>query len=230
MGEVVRKTAAVPVILGDLRTTLTRATARGGEWQADAEARLRAIVTLADAADARVSEADAAAAPAVAELATANEESDALIGKVSDDVWNDVGRPGADPHYEIMFPGGISDYTDGPVDEQPYRMEFLAGLLEGGVHPRLDAARAADYATQIRQSATRLEEKVDAARPLKARLKLAQRMQTAIARTGAVALGRLKTKWRSDGKTEAEIHAVIPDRPRGSGGGAGGGGGGPTGT
>jgi hypothetical protein len=219
MGEVVRKKAAVDVILADVRTTVTRATARGGDWQADAEARLGSIVTLADAADARVQEAEAAAAPVLAELDAANEEGDAVVGKTSDDVWNDVGRPGAgaDPHFVIMFPGGIDEYTDVAVDEQPYRMEFLAGLLEGGIHPRLDPTKATEYATRVRQAATRLEEKVDAARPLRARLELAKRMQTAIARSGAVALGRLKKKWLSDGRSEAEIHSVIPDRPRRSG-------------
>jgi hypothetical protein len=132
--------------------------------------------------------------------------------------------------YEIMFPGGIRSIVDGAVDEQPYRMELLAELFEAKLHPKLPADKATAYGTSIRQSATRLEEKVDAARRLRARLDMLERMQTAIARSGAVALGRLKKKWLSDGHTEAEIHTVIPDRPSSKGGGSGGGGGGPTGA
>ena len=224
MGEVIRRDAAAVDILTDVRSTVTSAIAKQGEWQTDAEARLGPIVALADDVDARVKEQRKVTDPAVAQLATANADSDGLIGKVSDDFWNDIGRPGSDVIYELKFPGGIRSIVDGPVDEQPYRMELLAELFEAKLHPKLPADKATAYATAIRQSATRLEERVDAARPLKARLEMLERMQRAIARSGAVALSRLKKKWLSDGHSEAEIHTVIPDRPapRTKGGGGGG--------
>lgn len=232
MGQVVRKTAAAETILGDLLTTYTNAVAKKGDWETTAEARIGPTVVLVKAVQQRLKEAADAAAPIVAELDALNEETDDLVGRIADSIWNDVGRPGSDPALDIFYPGGISYYTDGPVDEQPVRMELLAELIESGIHPRLDPAKATDYATQIRQAGTRLEEKIDAARPLKARVTLAERMQQAIARSAAVSLARLKAAWKADGKTEAEIHSVIPDRPsakRKNTGGGGGGGGDPTG-
>lgn len=228
MGEVVRRTAAAETILADLHTTFTNAVARGGDWQPAAEARLGPLVTLSKSVKVRVTEAETALAPALAQLDAANEEGDDLVGRISDNIWNDVGRPGQDPALDIILPGGIGYYTEGDVEEQPVRMNLFADLLESGIHPRLDAAKATAYATQIRQSAVRIEEKVDAARPLNARLALAKRMEQAIARTAAVALSRLKSQWKADGKTETEIHEVIPDRPSKTRG--GGGGGGPTGA
>ncbi|MGE0790188.1 MAG: hypothetical protein AB7S26_31225 [Sandaracinaceae bacterium] len=213
MGEVIRKDAAAADIIADVRATLTSATARGGEWASAATERLGAVATLADGVSTRWTEANAAAAPAEAALALADEQADKLLGRVSDDIWNAVGRPGSDPALDILFPGGISYYAQGAVDEQPARMQLLAELLEGGVHPRLEASRAAALAAEVRGAATELESRVDAARPLIARRRLTERMQTSIARTAQVALSRLKAQWKADGKTEAEIHAVIPDRP-----------------
>lgn len=213
MGEVVRKDAAVGTILEDVETTYTKALARGGDWQTEAEARLGPVRALAATVNARLKEAEAAAAPALAALDAGNDESDKLLGRIADDVWNDVGRPGQDPALDIIFPGGASYYAEGDTEEQPDRMALLAELLESGIHPRLEAAKATAYATEVRQSAARLEEKVDAARPLKVRVKLATKMRQAIARNGAIALRRLKAAWKADGRTEAEIHAIIPDRP-----------------
>ena len=213
MGEVIRKDAAAADILADVQTTVTNATAKGGDWQSAADARLGSIVTLSAGVSTRLSEARVAAGPAEAALDVADERSDKLLGRISDDIWNLVGRPGSDPALDILFPGGISYYASGSIEEQPVRMNLLADLLEGGIHPRLEAARASAFATEIRDAATALQASVDAARPLRARLKLAERMQSSVARTAQVALSRLKALWKADGKSEAEIHTVIPDRP-----------------
>lgn len=231
MGEVIRKDAAVADIIADVRTTLTNANARGGDWQSSAQERLGGIVTLADGVEARLKSGRDEVAPLLAALEVEDVSADKLLGRISDDIWNIVGRPGSDPALDILFPGGISYYAAGATDEQPIRMSLLAELLENGIHPRLDAAKAAAFAEEIRQSAARLEERVDAARPAQARVRLAERMLAAIARSGQVALSRLKAQWKADGKTEAEIHAVIPDRPKrraSPGGGGDGGGGDPT--
>lgn len=213
MGEVIRKTAAVEDILADINTTLERAFAKKDPWKTSAEARIGFVVALANGISERVKAAQALVGPAVAELGVANEESDKLIGRTSDDIWNDLGRPGVDLLFDLLFPGGISEYTDAPIDDQPFAMLLLAELLESGIHPKLDATKATAYATNVRQSATRLEEKVDAARPLRARLRVLLRMQTVVARAGAVTLSRLKKQWLADGHSEAEIHTIIPDRP-----------------
>ena len=223
MGEVIRRDAAASDILTDCRITMTNAAARGGDWQAQAEERLGPELRLADGVEARLTQARAEAAPAEAAVKVENEGCDKLLGRVSDDIWNIVGRPRNDPALDVLFPGGIAYYAEGPVEEQPIRMTLLADLLEGGIHPKLSAERAAEFATEIRQAAARLEERVDAARPLTARVRLAEKMLGAIARAAHVALTRLKAQWKADGRTEAEIHSVIPDRPsrRGTGGGGG---------
>lgn len=222
MGEVIRKDAAAADILADVQTTVTNATAKGGDWQSAADARLGSIVTLITSVTTRLTEARAAAGPAAAALDVADDTADKLLGRISDDIWNLVGRPGSDPALDILFPGGVSYYASGSTEEQPVRMNLLADLLETGIHPRLEAARASAFATEVRDAATALQASVDAARPVQARLKLAERMQTAVARSAHVGLSRLKAQWKADGKSEAEIHSVIPDRPtkkRSAGGG-----------
>jgi hypothetical protein len=149
-----------------------------------------------------------------ASLAAADDRCDDLVGRVSDDVWNAIGRPAQDPAFDLLFPGGVAYYADGSIDEQPDRMDLLAELLELGIHPQLDAARGRALADEIRTAAAELRGQVDTTRPLRARLTLADRMETAIARSAQSALARLKRQWKADGKSEADIHSVIPDRPK----------------
>jgi hypothetical protein len=213
MGEVIRRDAAVQDILDDGRTTLRQAVARGGDWQTAAEGRLGSVLALADAVAARKLDAVRALEPAQAALDAGNDEADALVARVSDDVWNLVGRPAHDAALDIVFPGGFTYYTEGDVNEQPDRMELLAGLLESRIHPRLDEAKARAFAAEIRESGTALRGKAEAARPLRTQLSLAARMETAVGRATQVALSGLKRTWKADGKSESEIHSVIPDRP-----------------
>jgi len=213
MGEVVRKDAAAEDILNDARTTMTRATARGGDWESAATARLGPVLNLAESVAGRLADALMLNAPAEAELAVSNDEADRLIQRVSDDVWNLVGRPGHDAALDLIFPGGASSYTEGDTTEQPDRMTLLADLLESGIHPRLDAGRANALALEIRTDATALRAKVEVARPIRLRITLASKMQQAIARAAQSALAGLKRSWKADGKSEVEIHEVIPDRP-----------------
>jgi hypothetical protein len=222
MGEVIRRTAAAVDIMADVETTLNRARVRGGDWATSADARLAPFTAMWAEADTRLTGAQAAAAPAVARLEEDDETSDDLLGRISDEIWNLVGRPGSDPILQLFFPGGIRYYATGSTAEQPVRMLLLAELLESGIHPRLPAERATAFATEIREAATRLEEAVDAARSLRARVELAERMRTAVARAAQMALANLKRLWKADGHSDADIHAVIPDRPsRRSGGGGG---------
>lgn len=213
MGEVIRKDAAAADILADANTTMTRAVARGGGWQSAAEGRLGPVITLAGSVDARRKAAAEEYAPVSARLDAQNDLADKLVGRISDDIWNLLGRPGNDPALEILFPGGVSYYTDGDVTEQPARMQLLAELLESGIHPRLEPARAHAFAAELRTSAATLQGHVDASLPIRLRLQLTEKMHFATARAAHAALVNLKRSWKSDGQSEAEIHTVIPDRP-----------------
>ena len=214
MGELIRKDAAADDILADGNTTLTKARARGGDWQTSAEARLGPVLALAASIHARVAEARAAAEPAAAALEAGNHAADDLLGRISDDVWNAVGRPASDVAYDIIFPGGFAYYAEGDLAEQPDRMDLLAELLTSGILPALPADRGTALAAEIRASATGLRALTEAARPLRARLELASRMKIAVARSAQLALSGLKRAWKADGKSEADIHSIIPDRPK----------------
>jgi hypothetical protein len=95
-------------------------------------------------------------------------------------------------------------------------MVLLAELLESNLHPKL-AATATARAAEIRAAATSLEAALDAARKPRAKVRLFERVLTSIARTAHIELAKLKRYWKSEGLSEADIHAVIPDRPRGYG-------------
>lgn len=91
--------------------------------------------------------------PLIAAQESIDDQIDRLIGRLSDTIWNDIDRPAHDPLYELLFPGGITFYTDGPDDEQPARMDLLADLLESNLHPKLDPKKAKQYAAELRGGA-----------------------------------------------------------------------------
>ncbi len=214
MGEVIRKGAAADDVLADVRATLHNARARGDKWESAAEEKLGAVEKLIALVTSRLSEAEAALAPLEATLDAEDEGADHLLGGVSDDIWNRVGRPATDPVLSIMFPGGIAYYTDGRDEEQPDRMELLAELLDAGLHSKLDEKAGRAHAKTVREAAQGYRKKVDALRKPAARVKLLGAMKVAIARYAQTELANLKRRYKSDGFSEADIHAVIPAHSR----------------
>ncbi len=212
MGEIIRKTAAADDVIANLRITMSNARARGGSWKTLAEVLLGNALSLIDATETRMTQAQDQAEPLVAALDAKNEEADRLLGRISDEIWNEVGRPAADPGLALLFPGGVSYYADGDVEGQPDRMELLAELLESNVHARLAPATATSLARQIRASADSLRAGVNAARGPSARVALLERVRRAIATTARTALANLKRSYKLAGFTKSEIHNVIPDR------------------
>lgn len=212
MGEVISKSASRDKIMEDVRATATQAAARGGPWTAAPE-RLGPVIHLWDATTARHMAARSAVGPLSAGVMASNETADDVVRTVADEIWNLLGRPANDPVYELLFPGGVGVYVDGKESDQPLVMELLAELLESGLHPKL-AATAAGFAGRIRAAASALEAACDAeAKPVK-RFRLVDRMLTSVARVAHIELAKLKRYLKSEGMSEADIHAVIPDRPR----------------
>jgi hypothetical protein len=214
MGEVIRQTAATENIVEDLHTANTRAIARGGKLKELAEEHLASIVKLTVTIEVQLHEAKEIANPILAALDAEEENANLVIGKVSDDIWNAVGRPGADPSLAIMFPGGKSFYVDGDLTEQPDRMDLLVHLLEAGVHPKLPADKAAAFTNEVRGAAVALRATVDAARAPRTRVKLLERVKKAIARSAAIELASFKRALKAHGFSEPDIHSVIPNRSR----------------
>lgn len=214
MGEIVRKSAALETILGDLNTSYIRAVARQGKWRDLAEDRLAPVIKLTAAIEAQLHETQQIATPLLAALDAEDGRSDLVIGKSSDEIWNAVGRPASDPSLEIIFPGGNAFYVDGDVTEQPDRMDLLVELLAAGVHPKLPADTASAVANDVRDAAASLRAAVDAARGPRTKLKLLERVKEAVGRSAAIELSHFKRILKAQGFSEAEIHSVIPDRSR----------------
>jgi len=213
MGEVIRKAAAAVDILADVRSTLANARARGGTWQALAESRLAALTPLLDSVESRLVTAQAELVPLLAAVHARDDEADHLLGRISDEIWNDLGRPASDPTLSILFPNGIAYYANGSEQGQPARMTLLAELLESNLHPRLAADRAEAHAQAIRASAQALHDAVEAAAEPSARVELLTQLRRALASNAQTELAGLKRQYRAERFSEADIHTVIPDRP-----------------
>src|SRR5262252_1670716 len=108
MGELIRRTAAADDILTDVRATLVSAVAKGGSWKELAQERLAGVVALVDNVEAQLEKAVARLEPLLAAVDAKNDEADAVLGRVSDEIWNEVGRPAADPALAVLFPGGVA--------------------------------------------------------------------------------------------------------------------------
>lgn len=221
MGNVISPRAAAPDILADVRTAHTRATARGGKWQEHADARLASVLALSAGIDTQLTTARETAAPFVAVVKVEDDRADDLLGRVSDEIWNAVGRPANDAVLSILFPGGFAYYAEGNTEQQPTRMEILAQLLEANLHPKLTPQQGQSYAAQVRDGATRLEKALDDARIPTTRIEVLERVYFAVARSAAIELANLKRLYKAEGFSESDIHSVIPDRPRSSGKGSG---------
>jgi len=210
MPETIRKTAAREDILEDAKTTRINAAARGGIAASLSEQRLVPVLTIIASISAQLEAAKAFAAPLLAALAVADTRADKAIGKVSDDIWNDIGRPGSDAAFELMFPGGNAFYVDGDVNEQPDRMELLVELLMANVHPKVTVDVAKASLATISAEIGLLRTAVDAARPIRAKIQLLERVLLAVTRSAAIELGQLKRLLKGNGFTEADVHTIIP--------------------
>ena len=212
MGEIISRKAAVQDIAQDCRTTLTAATARGGTVQTLAEQYLQSLLHVFDLMDKRWQAVEQALGPLRAAVDALDDDADAMLGRFADDIWNDVGRPAADPLYALLFPTGVSFYTEGPDVEQPARMELLAELLEANVHPKLDPKKTKAQAKQVRDQAKALRAAVEKTLAPTTESATVGRARTAVARSLQMALANLKRHYRAQGLSESAIHALIPDR------------------
>lgn len=213
MGEVIRKSAAAADIIADVRSALISARAKGGHWKSVAEERLAALTALIADVEQRLESTQRELAPLLAAVDAKDDEADRLLGRISDEIWNEVGRPANDPALSILFPGGIAYYANGDTAGQPDRMDLLAELLESGLHPRLSAERAKAHAQEVRSCAESFRTLIDGAARPNARLDMLTRVTRALASSGQAELANVKRLYKSHGFSEADIHTVIPDRP-----------------
>lgn len=214
MGEIINKKAAADDIAKDCRDTLAAAAARGGQVQTLAEQYLKPSMQVFEMLAQRLQAAEQVLAPLLAAQDAIDDSTDAMLGRLADELWNDVGRPASDPIYSLLFPEGVGFYTDGPDAEQPARMELLAELLEANLHPRMDPKRVKVLAKQVRDAAKGLRSAVDKTATPRTDVTTLGRARTAVARSLQMSLSNLKRHYRAQGLSESDIHAIIPDRGR----------------
>jgi hypothetical protein len=213
MGEVIRAGSAVDDIFKDTTKALDESRARGGTIQERAESCIAPVMAMVQATEEELEIARAVLGPLQAALNAENYQADALLNRVYDDTWNDVGRPGNDRYLALMYPGGTGYYTENDTTGQPVRMELLAKLYDRKLHPKLTQVQCQGYALRIREGAAALKVDVDAAAGPAANVVLLERVRTALGRVAQFELANLKRLFKVDGMSEAEIHSIIPDRP-----------------
>ena len=217
MGSTIRPNAAAADIFKDTRTSHTNATARAGVALSLADQTIAPVLAVADNIEGQIKTVRAGAATLIAALDAANDHADDLFQKVADDIWNAVGRPASDPYLSVLLPGGSSFYVDGDVSEQPDKMLLFVELVNAGIHPRLAKADADAAASAVGAEAAVLRAAAEAAHGPRTKLQLLERVYTALSRVAALQLAAYKRLLKANGFSEADIHKIIPDRPRSQG-------------
>ena len=134
MGSLINKKAAVEDIVTDCRHSLTAAEARGGQPQTLAKQHLAGPLAVFDLVEKRLHAAQATLAPLLAQLDARDDEADALLGRVSDDIWNDIARPAYDPTFSLLFPEGGEDGLFTYATVHPDRAFVWALLVLAGAN------------------------------------------------------------------------------------------------
>lgn len=214
MGQVIRKDGAVDDIIADAKQTKLNAEARGGSWKTLAEQRLGPLLLVLADTETKIATAKETKAPAEALLAANVDIASKHVGKVSDDLWNALGRPASDPYMSLVFPGGIGWYTPGDPSTMPARMGLLASLLRTLHHPLLDPAFTAETADKLEATKQVLQLKIAPVMQLRLELDMLDHVRTTLARVAQMELAALKRLYKGYGMREAEIHEVIPARAR----------------
>lgn len=200
--------------MADVRTALGRGRARGGAVEAIVDRRLGSIETVVTGIEEERRALDLELTTKRAARDAANERARATVNACHDTLWNDVGRPGNDPLLGIVFPGGASYYVEGAMEDRADRLGILIDLLERRIHPRIAEESVATWVARLTADRDACRAASDDLRGPAARAEQAERAYFALVRSAHAGLVNAKRDLKSEGITEAEIHEVIPSRPR----------------
>lgn len=229
MGEIIGKYADRNLIAADVKATRTNAHAKsqpvggaqGGpalaadpRWVSFADERLGRREAIWDTQSARLVAAKTHTQKARALLGAIDLQTDLFVVELREALWRDAGRPGpnADPDLELLFPEGSEGYTAG-AEGGGDRLTYLADLLRTVGHPKIDAARTLAAADELDHLARLHTDAEIALARAAGRENLLDKSLTVIARSARLALVQLKKAYLLAGFSEADVHAVIPDRP-----------------
>ncbi len=211
MGQVIRANAAPERVEEHVRTTLTRAAARGGEIAEAAQARLSGAVAAIDSASALLRATADAEATGWALVLAEDAKADRAIGAVRDAMWNTLGRPKQSPALDQVFPGGVRTYTAGDPLQQPVLMEVLRSRVVSTSAPQWSEDLRTGWASEIETLRLSYAAAVEAHRPTDAARTIAEAGYRTTVRSAHARLVALKRDFLSLGLTEAQIHEIIPD-------------------
>jgi hypothetical protein len=214
MGEVIHAGAAIEDIEADVRTTHERATARGGEVATAATERLATSVAAMDSAKQIHDGAKTAESAGWTVVLARDEDADLAIGSVRDEMWNALGRPRQSPAMDHAFPGGVGTYAGGDPLGQPVLMEVLATRIRSAEAAQWTAAARDGWVARIEAARAPLHAAAQAYQPLDAALRVAEAGRRAAIRAGHARLVSFKRDLKNHGLNEAQIHEIIPDRPK----------------
>lgn len=213
MGEIISARAPVEQIVGDTESALSKANALGGQYKTLAEMYIGPVIGALTSTKTKLAPIEQALNAVNGDILALNNASDDLIQEEADYLWNKLGRPGSDPYYDLIFPGGTGIYVDAKPEHQPAKMYLLCELLESGVHPKLDPTIANACAQRIRSQADAFQAKIDMMLPLRNKYELLTSVWESVGRSARGRLLALKRAYLAAGISEADIHQVIPDRP-----------------
>ena len=214
MGTLISKKASAEDIMADVRTTLERGRARGGPVATIVDRRLSSVATVVTEIEGERRSLDLSITTQRAARDAANERAKATVNACHDALWNDIGRPAHDVAFATIFPGGAGYYTEGGMDDRAERLDLLVELLGRRLHPRVSAESITAWGIKLTTDRDACRAASEALRGPAARAEQVERAYFAVVRSAHAALGSTKRDLKSDGVTEAEIHEVIPNRPR----------------
>jgi hypothetical protein len=216
MGRIIANNAGIEDMLDDVAITLVRCRKRGGVWETQGTTFLGDVVVLADRSSTELDQSDKERTNLVSARDVALSTAHRVVGRVYDDLWNDLERPAVDPFLAILFPGGADCVDEEKIADRADTMDAIATTLATVGHPRLPKERTTAAAETIRAEAARLRAAVATANQAVAVWTVHRKVRRALGLVGQAQLSSLKLALRSLRFREAQIHEVIPDRPRGA--------------
>jgi hypothetical protein len=219
MGSIILRMAAVEAIEEVIAKTLQQARQRDDEVRGRVEAKLTPHEPAIEAARAEQGVMEARAGDARARATYLADRAAQTVGEVADEIWNALDRPGADVTYAMLLPGGVAFITGESPARQAVLMRVLAEKLRKTQDARLEQTRLDAWAERVEVGAGPLWDAALAALAAEGRAYHARQARAHVARTAWRELPRLKRELLNEGWSEADIHRVIPDVPRGARGG-----------
>jgi hypothetical protein len=219
MGSIILRMAAVEAIEEVIAKTLQQARQRDDEVRGRVEAKLGPHEPAIEGARAEQGVMEARAGDAHARATYLADRAAQTVGEVADEIWNALDRPGADVTYAMLLPGGVAFIKNEAPARQAVLMRVLAEKLRKTQDARLEQTRLDAWAERVEEGAGPLWDAAVAALAAEGRAYHARQARAHVVRTAWRELPRLKRELLNEGWSEADIHRVIPDVPRGARGG-----------